>query len=93
MFVYFIVLLLNALIERELRLAMRKEKIRSLPLYPEKRRCKYPTTARLIDLFSKLRRHILFEGSARVKCFYDPISELQEQILDLLAISKEHYTY
>ena len=92
MFVYFIVLLLNALIERELRLAMRKEKIRSLPLYPEKRRCKYPTTARLIDLFSKLRRHILFEGSARVKCFNDPISELQEQILDLLAISKEHYT-
>lgn len=91
MFVYFIVLLLNALIERELRLAMRKEKIRSLPLYPEKRRCKYPTTARLIDLFSNLRRHILFKGSAKVKCFYDPISELQEQILDILAISKEHY--
>ncbi|KKL14511.1 hypothetical protein LCGC14_2514920, partial [marine sediment metagenome] len=88
MFVYFIVLLLNALIERELRLAMRKEKIRSLPLYPEKRKCKYPTTARIIDLFSNLRRHILFEGTKMVKCFYDPISELQEQILDLLIISK-----
>jgi len=37
MFVYFIVLLLNALIERELRLAMRRENIRSLPLYPESR--------------------------------------------------------
>jgi len=92
MFVYFIVLLLNALIERELRLAMRKEKIRSLPLYPEKRKCKYPTTTRIIDLFSNLRRHILFEGTKTVKCFYDPISELQEQILDLLIISKDHYT-
>ena len=92
MFVYFIVLLLNALIERELRLAMRKEKIRSLPLYPEKRKCKYPTTARIIDLFSNLRRHILFEGTKMVKCFYDPISELQEQILDLLIVSKNHYT-
>jgi len=92
MFVYFIVLLLNALIERELRLAMRKERIRSLPLYPEKRKCKYPTTARIIDLFSNLRRHILFEGTKMVKCFYDPISELQEQILDLLIISKNHYT-
>lgn len=92
MFVYFIVLLLNALIERELRLAMRKERIRSLPLYPEKRKCKYPTTARIIDLFSNLRKHILFEGTKMVKCFYDPISELQEQILDLLIISKNHYT-
>jgi len=92
MFVYFIVLLLNALIERELRLAMRKEKISSLPLYPEKRKCKYPTTARIIDLFSNLRRHILFQGTEMVKCFYDPISELQEQILDLLIISKDHYT-
>ena len=92
MFVYFIVLLLNALIERELRLAMRKEKIRSLPLYPEKRKCKYPTTARIVDLFSNIRRHILFEDGDKVKCFYDPISELQEQILDLLIISKDHYT-
>ena len=92
MFVYFIVLLLNALIERELRLAMRKEKIRSLPLYPEQRRCKYPTTARIIDLFSNLRRHILFQDNEEMKCFYDPISDLQIQILDLLAISKKHYT-
>jgi len=92
MFVYFIVLLLNALIERELRLAMRKEKIRSLPLYPEQRRCKYPTTARIIDLFSNLRRHVLFQENEEMKCFYDPISDLQVQILDLLAISKKHYT-
>jgi len=92
MFVYFIALLLNALIERELRMAMCKEKIRSLPLYPEKRKCKYPTTARIVDLFSNIRRHILFEGTEKVKCFYDPISELQEQVLDLLELSKEHYS-
>jgi len=92
MFVYFIVLLLNALIERELRLAMRKQKIQSLPLYPENRKCYYPSTARIIDLFSNLRRHILFESEEKVKCFYDPISELQETVLDLLKVSTEHYT-
>jgi transposase len=92
MFVYFIVLLLNALIERELRLAMRRENIRSLPLYPESRMCKYPTTIRIIDLFSDIRRHILFSSGERVKCFFDPISELQETILNLLDISKGHYT-
>ena len=92
MFVYFIVLTLNALIERELRSAMAKEGIGSLPLYPENRRCKYPTTTRIIDLFSNLRRHILFDGSKEIKCFYDPISELQEQILDLFIVSKDNYT-
>ncbi len=92
MFVYFIVLLLNALIERELRLAMRREKILSLPLYPERRMCKYPTTIRIIDLFSDIRRHILLSSGERVKCFFDPISELQETILNLLGISKDHYT-
>ena len=91
MFVYFIVLTLNALIERELRLAMTKEGIGSLPLYPENRRCKYPTTTRIIDLFSNLRRHILFDGGKEIKCFYDPISELQEQVLDLFNVSKDNY--
>ena len=91
MFVYFIVLTLNALIERELRLAMAKKGIGSLPLYPENRRCKYPTTTRIIELFSNLRRHILFDGGKEIKCFYDPISELQEQVLDLFNVSKDHY--
>ncbi len=92
MFVYFIVLTLNALIERELRLAMAEEGIGSLPLYPENRRCKYPATARIIDLFSNLRRHVLFDGGKEIKCFYDPISKLQEQILDLFNVSKDNYT-
>ena len=92
MFVYFIVLALNALIERELRLAIAKKGIGSLPLYPENRRCKYPTTTRIIDLFSNLRRHVLFDGDKEIKCFYDLISELQEQILDLFIVSKDNYT-
>jgi len=92
MFVYFIVLTLNALIERELRLAMAGKNIESLPLYPENRRCRYPATARIIDLFSNLRRHVLFDSGKEIKCFYDPISELQEQILDLFDVSKDNYT-
>jgi transposase len=89
MFVYFIVLL--ALIERELRLAMESEKICSLPLYPEHRECKYPTAIRIIDLFSDQRRHILFSGYKKVKYFYDPLSDLQTKILNLLNVSKKDY--
>jgi len=92
MFVYFIVLLLNALVERELRLAMEREKIQSLPLYPEHRDCKCPTAIRIIDLFSDQRRHILFSGREKVKYFYDPLSDLQAKILNLLNVSKKDYS-
>ena len=90
-FVYFIVLLLNALIERELRLAMGREEMPSLPLYPEQRECHYPTAIRIIDLFSDQRRHILFSDGRKVKSFYDPLSDLQIKILELLNVSKRDY--
>jgi transposase len=92
MFVYFMVLTLNALIERDLRLVMEKRDIKSLPLYPEERKCMHPTTERIIDLFSNLRKHKLLDGGKEIKCFYDPISALQEEILDLFAVSKDNYT-
>ena len=47
---------------------------------------------KLLDLFSNLRRHVLFDGDKEIKCFYDSISTLQEQILDLFIVSKDNYT-
>jgi len=57
--VYFFVLIVQTLLERELRLAMQREKIDDLPLYPEGRPCVAPTTRRLIDLFEPIQRHAL----------------------------------
>ena len=47
---------------------------------------------RIIDLFSDQRRHILFSGSKKVKYFYDPLSDLQATILNLLNVSKKEYS-
>jgi transposase len=41
--VYFLALLVEALLERELRRAMEREGIASLPIYPEARGCRRPT--------------------------------------------------
>src|SRR5207302_2658784 len=49
--VYFLALLTESLLERELRRAMEREAIASLPLYPEGRKGRRPTARRLIDLF------------------------------------------
>ena len=45
--VYFLALLVQALIERELRHAMKQAKIEDLPLYPEQRSCERPTTEQI----------------------------------------------
>jgi transposase len=49
---YFLALLVQALIERELRLAMKREHIDELPLCPEQRQCRRPTTEQNLRLFS-----------------------------------------
>src|SRR5207249_11339339 len=57
--VYFLALLTESLLERVLRAAMKREAIASLPLYPEGRKCRRPTTRRLIDLFDEVQCHTL----------------------------------
>ncbi len=47
---YFLALLVQALIERELRLAMRHRAIARLPIYPEQRQCRHPTTEQILRL-------------------------------------------
>jgi len=44
------------LMERDLRKAMLRNKIESLPVYPEQRECKYPTTQSIIRVFSDVEK-------------------------------------
>jgi hypothetical protein len=63
--IYFFVLLVEALLERELRRAMARSGVESLPLYPERRACRRPTARRVIDLFEDVQRHTLTAGEKR----------------------------
>jgi transposase len=83
---YFLGLLLQALIERELRLAMTREHIAELPLYPEQRRCKRPTTEQVLRLFSLVERHVLLASGQPVQVFEAELTELQRQVLALLGV-------
>jgi transposase len=55
----FLVLLLQASLERELRRAMARRAVESLPIYAEGRACRCPTTPRLIEPFENVQRHRL----------------------------------
>ena len=89
--VYFLVLLVEALLERELRQAMEREGLESLPLYPENRPCRRPTARRVIDLFDDIHRHTLREGPPTPTVFVTERSGLQRRILKLLGVPATAY--
>ena len=88
--VYFFVLLVEALLERELRRAMQREGIESLPLYPERRACRRPAARKVIDLFEDVQRHSLAAGKRPPEVFCTVLNRLQRRILRLLGIPKAY---
>lgn len=88
--VYFFVLLVQTLLERELRAAMSEAELHSLPLYPERRKCCAPTTRRVLDLFETVQRHELrTEGESDL--FFTELTPLQRKIASLLSLSPRNY--
>jgi len=90
--VYFFVLLAQTLLERELRRAMARQGLESLPLYPEGRPCRRPTTHRVLEVFEMLQRHVLHKSDTdEPEVFVTELTPLQRQILKLLGLSPRHY--
>jgi transposase len=89
---YFLALLIQALIERELRLAMTQDSIDELPLYPEQRQCAHPTTEQVLRLFSLTQRHRLIDQRGlTVQIFDAELTSLQIQILALLGVPTQAF--
>ena len=89
--VYFLAQLVQALLERELRRAMEREELDSLPLYPEGRPCRCPTTRKLIDLFEPVQRHTLTTPTQNPTTFITELTPLQRRILKLLGLPVNTY--
>jgi hypothetical protein len=64
---YFLALLVQGLIERQLRVAMHAAGIEALPLYPEARVCRRPTTEQILRLFSPCERITISAGGEVVR--------------------------
>jgi transposase len=90
-FVYFLVLMLHALIERELRLAMEREKIDQLPLYPEGRACRRPTTEHILRLFALTQRHRLMHRGREHQTFRPELTSIQRKTLRLLGVPERRF--
>ena len=88
---FFIAMVIQAVIERRLRRAMQRRNITALPLYPERRQCRHPTADQVFRLFSHVERHHLIDDSRRLKTFDPELTPLQLRALELLDISPRAY--
>ena len=91
--VYFFVLIVQTLLEREVRQAMQREEEESLPLYPEGRACRRPTTRKILDAFEGVQRHELSISGQETEVMVTELSPLQKRILKLLGIPSKGYGY
>ena len=91
MFLFFLSLMIQAIIEREVRLKMKERGIKSLPIYPESRAAVHPTTSKILDAFDGISSYKVKLEAGTTKEFRDSLTETQCQILDLLGISQKYY--
>ena len=88
---YFFALLVEALLERQLRQAMQQGQIEALPLYPEGRACHWPTARRVIDLFETVQQHTLEQRGCPTEVMVTDLTRLQRKLLHLISLSAKDY--
>lgn len=90
--IYFFALMLQSLLERELRKAMKSQRIQTLPLYPEGRACARPTTRQVLDVFEPIARHtIATAGRDEFEMFTTELAPIHRSILKLLRVPTADY--
>ena len=90
---HFIALLLQALMELEVRRAMDRRGIKALALYPEDRPSSSPSAARMIEAFTGVARHRLWDAAGNhIQTFAPVLTPLQEQLVDLLGLPATAYS-
>ncbi len=91
LFIFFLGMLVQALIEREVRLGMKENGLESISIYPEDRDCESPTTSRLLSIFDNIEYHRLWSQTSLVQIFQTELSVKQKEILRLAGVPFQKY--
>jgi transposase len=91
MFVFFIALLIQALLERELRKELATKGLPPLKLYPEDRDAPHPTTSQLFKTFDRLSTYAITQEGNRCETYHDELSQTHRQVLSLLNIAEPEF--
>lgn len=92
LWLYYVVEMVSALVERELRRRMAAEGLGSLALYPEGRGSSAPTAGLVLSVLDGQRRHrLLTEQGQELRRFQDTLPEAAQEVLRLLGIETAAY--
>ncbi len=91
MLLFYLALILQAVIEREVRQTMKAFDIEALSIYPEHRLAYHPTTAKIFERFQDISNYKIVEGDRVIKTYRDELTDLQKEILELLGMTEEDY--
>lgn len=88
--VYFIAIMLSALLERQVRAEMRRQSLAKIPILPEGRATATPTTPRILENFADISWHAVHEGD-RLISFPVDLGATQRLLLDLADVPRGLY--
>jgi transposase len=91
MFLFFIALLIQALLERELRNKLTEQDLPPLKLYPEDRDAPHPTTSQLFKTFDRLSTYAITQAGVACETYHDELSETHRRVLSLLNIPEQEF--
>lgn len=91
MFVFFIALLIQALLERLLRQRVAERNAKPLKLYPEDRDAPHPTTSQLLKTFDGLCTYTITEAGRVCERYHDELNPTHRAILALLDMPEQSF--
>jgi hypothetical protein len=92
LWLYDVVELVQALLEREVRRRMRERGLPSLALYPEGRASEVPTAQLVLNALEGLRRQrLLDEQGQELRRFPDELPDPAREVLELLGVDRAPY--
>lgn len=91
LFVFFVALMAQALLERQLRQALQAQGAEPLKLYPEDREAPHPTTSQLLKTFAGLCTYTLSNPDGTQEEYRDDLLPVHQSVLAFLRIDPETF--
>lgn len=92
MFACYLADLVAAIVQRQLRIAMKLQKIEEIQTLPENRPSKTPTWEQIQRLFANQAKYQIGDNNGKlVATFWDELSNAQAQVLNLLQVPLRYY--
>ena len=91
MFLFFIALILQSLIEREIRAKMKEHGLQALEIYPERRDSSHPTTSKVFDIFGEIFTYKISNDTDVLEEYTDELTDVQQTILKFLSMNEVQY--